>query len=563
VPRVKRTEIEPAAQEVLLDGDGAAKGRLGRGSVSQFVGQQPDLGQDLELVRRQLGSVPIVTERHLESLAARRLPPGERGHRLAEVHRVLKLVRVEFGGVVQVIERLLQRGSPPLAAQKKLKILAPEGATVGGVDEVDPRRETDQSLGLLEGKLLARRLFERPLLAQQIAWGAYAAEIAPETDERARRGEGEHESDQASGDGVEGADAEGDGVLRPGDAVEAKTGGQQHEQQRRRRRVQGKIDRGLSRDRHDGGQQRRDRPPRGARQSTQAREGGPTQQTDHAQRDQDAGHAELGACLQVLRVCILGDAAVFRPVGLDGKGIAGRDVFVLAEPDADPGVVEHHRPGALPDREPGEGEIVRLRERLQPLHQRVGDRQQRDTRRRERRDGDFPGAQREQEKQPGGQGQGAAARAGGQQGGEEQGPFGGSERRAQRVAAGAGRGKDQPADDKQEGGGQEAGQEIRVVKRPRGAVTAKTDRLPEHEKRLEASLRPDRTEREGKPGKARVERQIRVQGDVAGDGERCRLGRVVIGRKERGEERPEDEKSKQCVERVQAKLAPGRPCPGS
>ena len=136
--------------------------------------------------------------------------------------------------------------------------------------------QTDQPRGLLEGKLPARRLLERPLLAQQVARGADAAEIVPEADDRARRGEGEHESDQAGGHGVEGADAEGDGVLRPGDAVEAQPGGQQHEQQRRGRRVQRKIDRGVDRDRRAGGQQRRDRPPRGARQRAQARDGRPS-----------------------------------------------------------------------------------------------------------------------------------------------------------------------------------------------------------------------------------------------------------------------------------------------
>ena len=192
-------------------------------------------------------------------------------------------------------------------------------------------------------------------------------------------------------------------------------------------------------------------------------------------------------------------------MGLDGKGVAGRNVFVLAEPDADPGVVEHHRPGALPDREPGEGEIVRLRERLQPVQQRVRDSQQGDACRRERRGSDFPGTHREQQQQPEGQSKCAAARAGGQQGGEEQRPFGGGERSAQRAEDGAGRGEDLAADDQQKHGSEVAGQEVRVEKRPRGAVPAEADRLPENEKRLKGRLCPDRTEREGKPGKARIE----------------------------------------------------------
>ena len=86
VAGVERPEVEPAAQEVLLDRYGAAEGRLGRGGVPQFVGSRPMLGPGLDWNGASSAALAVVPERRLEPLASRRLAPGERDHRLAEVH---------------------------------------------------------------------------------------------------------------------------------------------------------------------------------------------------------------------------------------------------------------------------------------------------------------------------------------------------------------------------------------------------------------------------------------------------------------------------------------------
>jgi hypothetical protein len=93
-------------------------------------------------------------------------------------------------------------------------------------------------------------------------------------------------------------------------------------------------------------------------QSAQPPNGGEQEQCADPEDSEQARDAELRPSLQVLGVRVLRDTRVLRPMRLYGEGVAWREELELPETDAQPGMVEQHRPGALPDVEPRVGEDI-------------------------------------------------------------------------------------------------------------------------------------------------------------------------------------------------------------